>query len=335
MSPVLYNWETEEPLCNPYFYKIKKHLFSKLGTFSEESFISTYLSTFLKKHKIQVVLAEFGPVGENVVGACEIAKIPLVVHFHGDDAHKKEYINRYNGYQKLVKYAKEVVCVSSTMKEQLTRIGFSNQQLHLIPYGIDVSFFSGGNSATSAPVFLAVGRFVDKKAPHLSILAFEKVLKKVPDAHLIMIGAGPLLSACKALVQSLGITAQVDFKGICTPNEVQQYMKNARAFLMHSVTPETGEKEGTPVSILEASASGLPVISTFHAGISEAVLHEKTGFLVNEYDIEKMSCYMIKLAENPSLAQQMGEAGKKHIKASYSLHQQTNKLADVIRSCVA
>lgn len=334
LSPVLYDWETEEPLYNPYFYKIQRHFVSKLKPFSEEEFISTYLSAYLKKNKIQIALAEFGPVGANVIEACMKAEVPLIVHFHGDDAHKEGFIKKYNGYQKLIKHAKGVICVSNAMKEQLSRLGFSDQQLHLIPYGIDVSFFSGGNPASSAPTFLAVGRFVDKKAPHLSILAFQKVLKKIPDAKLIMIGTGYLLSACKALARSLGISSQVEFKGICDQNEVQLYMKQSRAFLMHSVTPETGEKEGTPLSILEAGASGLPVISTFHAGIPEAVIHKKTGFLVNEYDIEKMSLYMIELAEKPDLAQQMGEAGKNHIKSSYSLNQQIKKLADVIKSCV-
>ncbi len=332
-TPVLYDWETEKPLYAPYLHKIKKHLISKWKTFSEEEFVSNYLSTYLKKNKIQIVLAEFGPVGSNVIGACIKAKIPLIVHFHGDDAHAQRFVTQYEGYKKLIQHAKAVVCVSHVMKKQLSALGFSQQQLHLIPYGIDTSFFSGANPANTSALFLAVGRFVDKKAPHLTILAFKKVLAEVPDAKLIMIGSGPLLNACKSLVAALHIDEYVVFKGICSQEEVQHCIREARAFLMHSITPETGEKEGTPLSILEASAAGLPVISTFHAGIPEAVIHQKTGYLVTELDIEKMSLYMIEFAEKPALAQQMGEAGKNHIKKSHNLAEQISKLADIIRNC--
>ncbi len=103
---------------------------------------------------------------------------------------------------------------------------------------------------------------------------------------------------------------------------------------MHSVTPETGEKEGTPLSILEAGAAGLPVVSTFHAGIPEAVIHNQTGFLTEEYDIAKMAEYMIELAKKPDLAQQMGEVGRDHIKNTYNLNRQIQKLADVISDCL-
>lgn len=330
MSGILYDWNSDSPLINPFLYKIRKFLISRRGTFSSSKFVAGYLSRYLKKYRIQVVLAEFGPVGDNVLHACLKAKVPLVVHFHGDDAHGEKFINNSNGYQKLIKHAKAVICVSNAMKYSLSRLGFSEQQLHLIPYGIDTSFFSNGNPATSAPIFLAVGRFVDKKAPHLLILAFKKVLEKIPDARLVMIGTGHLLSACKSLVQSLGISSQVEFKGVCNQDEIQSYMKQARAFLMHSVTPESGEKEGTPLSILEASATGLPVISTFHAGIPEAVIHSKTGFLVNEHDIENMAKYIVELAGQPDLAQRMGEEGKKHIAANYDLSSQILKLAAVV-----
>lgn len=330
MSSILYDWETEKPLYNRYFYKAKKYLASKWGVFSEEEFVGNYLGNYLNNNKIEVVLAEFGPVGSNVVEACFKAEVPLVVHFHGDDAHGEKFINKYNRYQKVAKFAKAVICVSSAMKDQLIKLGFSEQKMHLIPYGIDTSFFTGGNPAASEPIFTAVGRFVDKKAPHLLILAFQKVLEHVPEAKLIMIGTGPLLHACKSLVKSLKMESQVEFKGICNQNEIQMCLRKSRAFLMHSVTLETGEKEGTPLSILEASATGIPVISTYHAGIPEAVIHRETGYLVEEYQIDAMAKYIIELAEKPDLAQQMGEEGRKHITQHYELSVQLSKLASVI-----
>lgn len=327
--PILFDWKTDTAISNVLIYKLKQKLFRSNPLFKEQ-YITSYLPKFLRKNKIQVVLAEFGPVGAHIQKACQKANVPLIVHFHGDDAHALRYIEKFKCYSNLVNNAEAVVCVSRTMLQALKECGFSDDQLCLIPYGIDTSFFSNANPIHSSPTFVSVGRFVDKKAPHITILAFKEVLKSIPEAQLIFIGTGPLLVACKELAQALCIDDNVKFKGVCTQEEIRQVISSARAFVMHSVTPETGEKEGTPLSILEASASGLAIISTLHAGIPDAVIHEKTGFLVNEYDYKKMAAFMVHLAQNPKLAHQMGIAGRSHIRKNYDLKEQIAKLAKVI-----
>lgn len=324
------NWDTERPLLNPHLEK----LVDKVAPHLAALLTTKRLVSFLKQRKIQLVLAEFGPVGERVLDACLRAKVPLVVHFHGDDAHAERYATQYNGYKRLANHAVAVVGVSHPMIDRLVSLGFPAEKLHYIPYGIDTAYFSVGNPQISNPHFVAVGRFVDKKAPYLLLLAFSQALKEVPDATLTLIGTGPLWISCKALAKSLQISSQVNFRGVCTPDEVRQYMQQSRAFLMHSITPETGEKEGTPLSILEASASGLPVVSTMHAGIPEAVVHGKTGFLVEEGDIRGMAAYIVSLTQDPAMAKHMGEAGRKHVENQYDLPQQISKLAQVIENTV-
>ena len=324
---LLRDWNTEQPLLYPLVMKLANKLSPRRA-----SRLQTYrLARWIKKNKIQVVLAEFGPVGEQVIDACRQVNVPLVVHFHGDDAHAKKFIVPYNGYQRLTRHATAVIGVSKPMVKQLISLGFPKEKVHLIPYGIDTAFFAQGSPRSSPPDFVAVGRFVDKKAPHLTILAFSSVLQEVPNATLTLIGTGPLLTACKVLVDALQITEQVTFRGVCSPEQVQLQLQRSRAFLMHSVTPDTGGKEGTPLSILEASATGLPVVSTRHAGIPEAIVHGTSGFLVEERDIKRMAHYMTVLAKDASLAQQMGEAGQKHIAAHYNLSEQIAKLAAMIK----
>ncbi len=327
--PVLYDWHTDKPISSQLLYKAKLKLFRNFS-YKPTEYVSTYLPRYLKKNKIDVVLAEFGPVGANVQDACFKAQIPLIVHFHGDDAHAFTYRNKFQNYQELVKHVNSVVCVSESMRNQLREYGFSENQLNLIPYGIDTSFFSNSDPFNAPSVFISIGRFVNKKAPHLTILAFAEVLKEIPNAQLIFVGTGSLLVACKELAQALKISTKIKFKGVCTQEEVQQIIRSARAFVMHSVTPETGEKEGTPLSILEASASGLPVVSTFHAGISEAVIHKKTGLLVDEFDYKQMAEFMVQLAKDPELAQKMGKSGQEHIQRNYHLPTQIAKLTELI-----
>ena len=332
-----HHWESEKPLVNPNLIRLN-NMFSKFNLVSQDSktqLETTILTQFLKKNNTQAVLAEFGPVGVRVCEACQRAKIPLIVHFHGDDAHSQTFTQEFaRGYQKLAHYAAAIVGVSEVMKKQLIDLGFPSKKVYKIPYGIDIDVFNNAQPDTNSPIFLAVGRFVDKKAPYFLILAFKKVLEQAPASKLIMVGDGYLLETCRALIKSFKLENNVKLMGARNSEQVVSLMKEARAFVQHSITPSDESKEGTPLSILEASATGLPVVSTRHAGIPEAIIHEKSGFLVDEFDIDKMSDYMAVLAKNPTLAASMGKVGREHIGQCYRLETQIQKLADVIQRCV-
>ena len=109
----------------------------------------------------------------------------------------------------------------------------------------------------------------------------------------------------------------------------------ARAFVQHSVTAKDGDMEGTPNTILEASAMGLPIISTKHAGIKEAVIHEKTGFLVDEHDYLKMSEFMMLLVQNPELAGKLGKNPRIHMEKNYSMDYRIKVLKDLIKGSIS
>ncbi len=101
------------------------------------------------------------------------------------------------------------------------------------------------------------------------------------------------------------------------------------AFVQHSITAPNGDMEGTPVSIMEASSSGLPIISTKHGGIKELVVHNKTGFLVDEKDEEGMAAYMLKICDDLELAKSMGAEGRKYIEQNYEQSVQIGKLYEL------
>src|SRR5690606_10578037 len=110
--------------------------------------------------------------------------------------------------------------------------------------------------------FVSVGRFVDKKAPYALIMAFKDLLKQFPQARLIMIGDGYLLNTCKNLVKILELEKVIQFVGSLSHQEVQKHIERSFCFLQHSIVADNGDSEGSPVGIIEASAAGLPVIST-------------------------------------------------------------------------
>jgi glycosyltransferase involved in cell wall biosynthesis len=289
------------------------------------------LASVLKAQHVNVALAEYGVVGASITEACRRTDIPLVVHFHGADAHRYQALREYHEpYRRMFEYASGIVAVSRRMCRQLEQIGAPAEKIFYVPCSVDLASFTQSDPASAPPRFLGVGRFVDKKAPQLTVLAFREVLRHCPEARLVMAADGPLLEACKVMARSLGIEHAVEFPGVLSHAQVAALMQQSRAFVQHSVTTSDGDSEGTPVAVLEAAASGLPVVSTDHAGISEAVVHGVTGLLVEEGDVEGMAREMLALAHDPQMAARMGAAGRRHVAERYAHEVSIPRLAAIV-----
>jgi colanic acid/amylovoran biosynthesis glycosyltransferase len=290
---------------------------------------------FLRKNKIDVILAEYGPTGCAIMDIAKELKIPLIVHFHGYDASSVKLISEYRDrYRKLFVYASSVVAVSLLMKENLVKLGADENKVVYDPYGPALFFndiFPDYDNADSA---LFVGRFVDKKAPWLLIEMMKRLLAKGVITKLIMAGDGTLLETCKGMVKIYGLEKNIVFTGAISQAEVKNLMTHSFCYIQHSITTSDGETEGTPVSILEASLAGLPVVSTKHAGIPDVIIHGETGFLVDELNIDKMAEYMLLLLNNRELAREMGMKGKKRISENFSLEKHILTLNKVLGEAV-
>lgn len=310
-------------------YLIQKRIFKR----KEISIRTQALVNYFKKQNIDIVLAEYGMVGAMITNACKLAGIPLVIHFHGADAHHRPTIQAHN-YLQAFAYASAIIGVSEDMIQQLYELGAPSEKLFLNPYGVDTNFFKALAIQSNPPHFLTVGRFVEKKSPTSLVKAFELVSKKIHQTHLWMVGHGPLFDKTKQLTQQLGIADKITFTGVLSSAEITLLMEKMRCFVQHSVTAADGDMEGTPVAILEASARGLPIVSTRHAGIKQAVIDTQTGFLVDEYDIETMAERMIRLASSTDLASKMGTNARQHILENYQINKQITKLDQIIRNCL-
>ncbi len=253
-----------------------------------------------------------GTVGVRVVEACRLAGLPLIVHFHGYDASVHAVLEAdAEAYPRLFQQASAIVAVSRAMERKLIEIGAPAEKVHWNCYGVDCDAFGGARPRDVGPLFVAVGRFVDKKAPHITLTAFASVSRQCPDARLRMIGDGPLLDPCRDLARALRVEDRVEFLGAGDSSMIQGELRNARAFVQHSIQARDGDCEGTPVVVLEAGATGLPVVSTRHGGIPDAVVEGQTGLLVDEHDVEGMAAAMLRLARDPELAGRLGEAARR------------------------
>ncbi len=268
-------------------------------------------SRALRRLRPDVVLAQYGTLGAMVQEACRGLGIPLVTYFRGYDATKAHVIQQYlPSYLRLFQTAAAVVAVAPTIRDSLICLGCDEDKIEVNPSGADCEMFHGGRPESSREVFLCVGRFVPKKAPQLTLRAFAAAWKYRPSIRLQMIGDGPLLAPTRQLAESLGVDRVVRFLGARPQPSVARSMRAARAFLQHSVVAPDGDSEGTPVSVMEASACGLPVIATRHAGINDVVIHQETGLLGEEGDVVSMARHILMLAEQPALAGRLGRAGR-------------------------
>jgi len=309
------------------WYLILKRLFKK----RDIAVRNRDLVSYLKRHKIDVVLAQYGTVGATVAKACTMAEVPLVIHFHGVDAHQYQLLNTFRDlYKKAFAYASALIVVSEDMRESLIQLGADNRKIHLIPYGVRTDLFKP-TKLSDEPHFLSIGRLIDKKAPIITLNAFAQVAQQFPTAHLSMVGEGPLAQEARTRVKELGIEKHVTFTGVLDREAIIHLMAHAYGYLQHSVTAKDGDMEGTPNTILEASAAGLPIVSTRHAGIKEAVIEGTTGCLVDEYDQEAMAQCMLNLSSSRHLAIQMGQAAREHILKHYDIRKQIAKLNRILQ----
>lgn len=275
------------------------------------------LLSSLRKRKIDVILVEYGVHAYSLLPVIKKSKLPMVVHFHGYDASAYEAIEKCNNYKEVFEYTSKVIVVSTKMKQDLVNLGCSPEKLVYTPCGPNPDF-KEVRPKFSTKQFVGIGRFVDKKAPYYTILAFNKVLRKYKDAKLIIGGDGELYNTCVNLVKHLKIEDNVLLPGVISKDELVTYLSESLAFVQHSITAINGDTEGTPVSVMEAGLSGLPVISTKHAGIQDVIIDGETGLLGNEHDVDKMAEAMIFVLENKEKSKKMGEESRKNIQGNYS-----------------
>ncbi len=311
-------------------HKLKGFLRKALGK-KTTSFKESQLRKILRKEQVKVVFAEYLSTGAEVVEVCRDMQIPLVAIALGYEISVYHIIEKYTEkYKALFQYAQKLVVVSRHMTQNMTHLGCDPQKIVYSPAGPSEAFFQLTPSSQEKQI-LAIGRFVEKKAPHITIMAFQKVLEKHPDATLVMAGDGPLWQVCKDLVQFFNIGDSVQFLGRITQEQQQELFKASYLFVQHSRVTQRGDSEGTPVVILEASAAGLPVVATLHAGIPDVIVQGETGLLSEEGEVDAMAANLIQLLENKPMAESMGAKGKQHTKAHFSLQKHINDLATVLK----
>ena len=314
------------------YYQNPLHLFKKkiLKTGVSGQSLLKYA---LKKNKTDLIFAEFGHVGAKAYPIAKALQIPLISTWLGYEISNKEVLKKNRDlYRSMLSDAStKHIVVSKTMIPKLLELGAKEETVFYSPLPPD-EIFADCTPDFAANHLLAVGRFVEKKAPQNLVLAMKKVVEKFPDAVLTIVGEGPLLNQCQEMVKEFSLEQNVHFAGVKNLEEIKTLMNASSVFVQHSVTAPSGDSEGTPVVILEASFAGLPVVSTLHSGIPDVILNGETGFLVKENDVQDFAEKIITLLSDKALAKSMGENGRSFVRDNFSLEKHLETLKNIINS---
>ncbi len=301
----------------------------KCGKYALSLKLLFFIKPFLE-NSFDILHCQFGTVG--IYGAYIkdfLVKGRLVTSFRGYDLSSVLLANGVTYYYHLFDRGDLFLPVNEYFKNRLIKLGCSRDKILVHHSGIDINrfmFYKRQIVDHNRTKFLTVGRLVEKKGHLFVIEAIKRLVNKYSKIEYIIAGDGPLKTELLKLVNKYNLSSYVKFKGQITSSEAIDLYKEAHIFILHSITARNGDMEGTPVVLMEAQASGLPVISTYHSGVPEVVIDKHSGFLVPEKDVEAMTERMEYLINNPDLWCKMGLAGRKHIVENYNISKLNKEL---------
>jgi len=285
------------------------------------------ISELLRGHRPELILCYFGDIAMRLLPIARRESIPLVAYFHGDFSFLTNRWYRWSLRTTLPQFAAIVVVTRAEYRWMLDH-GVPESRLHLIPCGAPTDVFLPCPRKQSGTVrFVMVSRLSQDKGCDLSIKAFAHVNSQIPDTELHIYGDGPTRQSLEHLVNMLGVTQQVRFHGYIEEQRLVELLPCCDVFIQHSLL-----KEGSPVSIAEAMACGLPVIATPVGGIADQIAHGHTGFQVAEGDVCGMADAMQRLAYDAVLRNQLGLAGRERALKLYDSTILARRLEQVLLS---
>lgn len=307
---------------NPVSYAIN-------GLFLKFGWPSPYFSRIIEDEGIRILHAHYGPTGVRMLSLKKKHNIPLITSFRGIDASLFPSKNP-RMYDELFREGELFLVRSLDMRGDLMSLGCPQEKIIVHHSGIDIEKFGYIARKKGEKVrILSVSRLSKKKGLKYLLEAFSLLKKKHSKIRLHIVGEGPQKPFLRKMIKELGLEESVKLLGGLTQDRVIKEMMDADIFALASHETDDGDKEGVPNVLMEAMATGLPIVATVHAGVPELVTEGVSGYLVPERDAQALASTIERLIEGQKLWESMGKAGRDMVEREFNIRVQSKRIESI------
>jgi len=232
----------------------------------------------------------------------------------------------------LVQAASFLIADTVQVKNFLEGMGIPPERIHLIRNGVSMSEFPerSKNVAPGVPVILGAGSLITKKGFHVLLAACAILRQRGVDFRCVIIGDGYERKRLTDLVAALGLGGTVEMPGYVSLAELRDWYYRAKVFVMPSIVSPEGETDGLPTVVVEALASGLPVVGTETASIPEAIHDGLNGFVVPAEAPAPLADRIRLLLEREGLREELGSRGREFVEREFCLERKIEAMSKLI-----
>jgi glycosyltransferase involved in cell wall biosynthesis len=283
---------------------------------------ASYVANEARRLKLTHLHAHFATRPTSVAFlASRLTGIPYSFTAHAMDIYKRQL--RADALARKIDHARLVVTVSDYNKQFLTeRVGAAQNKVQRVYNGIDLQRFApNGGPPGGKFTMISVARFVEKKGHRVLVEACRLLYERGLSFECWLIGKGKLRSDIQAQIKSLNLGGYVSLLGAHTQLEVLERYQHAHLCVLPCLIATDGNREGLPVSIVEALACGLPVVSTPLTGIPEVVRDGYNGLLVAPGDAEALANALERIMREPALFMRLRANARPSVLEQFDLKQ--------------
>ncbi len=283
-----------------------------------------------------VIVAHFGYNGVRVARLKKRGVIvpPIVTFFHGHDVGVPLHEATLDRYRDLFRLGALNLTVNDVFRPILIQAGAPPERVAVHRMGIDVSQipYDRQQRQGGSLQVISVCRLIEKKGVEFALRALGRLRISNPtlDWRYTVIGDGPLRSDLERLAGQLSITNRVAFVGSLAHQEVKLRLSRSDVFILPSITASNGDVEGIPVALMEAMASGLTVLSSYHSGIPELIEDRQTGFLAAEKDVDALAQRLSWIAEHADECERIALAAREKIEIDFNTERLNSQFAALV-----
>lgn len=330
-------WYYQQPYAGQGLFKAGlRNIYESITNQAEGFYVDA-----IRENEARLLHAHFGTEGFYNLSVKEKVGLPLITTYYGADLSRLPRSNpKWQGrYRRLFSEGDLFLVEGNFMAQSLIELGCPQEKVKVNHLGVDVNRidFLPRSLRDKEPVrILMASSFREKKGIPYGIRAFAEAVRRNPNMKLTIIGGAKskiehrLMKECREIARKEMLAEKVRFLDYIPYDQYIEESSQAHIFFAPSLTASNGDSEGgAPVAIIEASASGMPIISTHHCDIPEVVRDGESGLLVREKDIESMADAIVQLASSPEAWPEMVRAGRRHIEKEYNLQTQIGKLEQI------